>query len=91
MEISNIKNILLTDSAVFSAESLKTSKLNENGEYKFKLIMRSSKSIKSVQYDNKNVEFSFDDGILSLYGINPLKCAVGTILLDDENELRFAF
>lgn len=91
MEISNIYNILLTDSAVYSSDSLKTPIVKENGVYEFNLIMRNSKSVKNVQYNSATVKFALNGSKLTIYGINPTKNSIGLITFDDGSELRFDF
>jgi len=89
MEISNIKNILLTDSAVFSSDSLKAPISAQNGAYSFRLIMRNSKSVKNVQYNSENVKFTLNGSTITVHGVNPTKSSIGLITFDDGSELRF--
>lgn len=90
MEISNIKNILLTDSAIFASASLTAPTFIEKGVYSFELIMRNSKSVKAVEYASQRIRFEFNGTTLTLLGVNPTNSGIGSILFDDESKLNFS-
>lgn len=88
MEISNIYNILVTDSAVFASNSLRSSK-KVNGGYSFNLIMRNSGLVKSVRYNGTDVDFTPDKNGITVIGAVPVDGAIGKIVFGDDAELNF--
>ncbi len=87
MELSNIYNIMLTDSAVFDASSLEK-QAAENGKLTYKLIMRESKSVSKIEIDGKSAKFTLSGDTLT---VNASGSGVGIITLDDGAVLRFKF
>ena len=88
MEISNIYNILVTDSAVFASNSLRSAK-KVNGGYGFNLIMRNSRLVKSVRYNGTDVDFTPDKNGITVIGAVPVDGAIGKIVFGDDAELNF--
>lgn len=89
MEISNIMNIFLTDSAVFEADSLTKPYSVSGKEVVFHLNMRDSFSVQSVEYNGIPVEFQFDGKMLRLSNVTPTEQAKGKITFDDGAVLWF--
>ncbi len=87
MEMSNIYNIMMTDSAVFDASSL-SKQSAENGKLTYKLIMRESKSVSKVEIDGNSAKFTLSGDTLT---VNASDSGVGIITLDDGAVLRFKF
>lgn len=89
MEISNIFNIFLTDSAVFEADSLTKPYSVSGKEIVFHLNMRESVSVQSVEYNGNKVEFQLDGNALCLSNVVVTDQAKGTITFDDGATLSF--
>lgn len=89
MEISNIYNILMTDSAIFSENSLKGANKTGDNQYQFNLILRQSKSVKSIRYNNRDVKFALKDGRIILNDVVTVNNGIGVITFDDSSVLRF--
>ncbi len=89
MEMSNIYNIMLTNSAVFDSSSL-GEQTPINSSLKFKLIMRESKSVARVEVDGKAVDYSLNGDELTV-NIGSSSNAAGIITFDDNEQLRFKF
>ncbi len=87
MEISNIYNIMLTNSAVFDASSLGAQSPSDN-KLTYKLIMRDSKSVKKVEIGGKSAQFTLSGDTLT---VNANGNGSGIITLDDGATLRFKF
>ncbi len=85
MEISNIYNIMLTDSSVFDASSL-SAQSPSGGKLTYKLIMRESKSVSKVEIDGKAAQFTLSGDTLT---VNASGSGVGIIAFDDGATLRF--
>ena len=83
MQISNIYNIFMTDSAVFQSKALTTLHKTE-----FFLEMRGAKKVKEVLLDGKKTEFSFKENKLKLLTKNK-DYKIGKILFNDGQVLWF--
>ncbi len=87
MEMSNIYNIMITDSAVFDASSL-SAQSPSGGKLSYKLIMRESKSVSKVEINGKETNFTLSGDTLT---VNASGNGVGIITFDDGATLRFKF
>ncbi len=87
MELSNIYNIMMTDSAVFDASSL-SAQSPSGGKLTYKLIMRESKSVSKVEIDGKSAQFTLSGDTLT---VNASGSGLGIITLDDGATLKFKF
>ncbi len=86
MELSNIYNIMMTDSAIFANTSL-AKKAATNGSLALDIIMRDSANIASVTVGGNTVVYSFADGVLTVNVGNA--SGLGVITFDDGSVLRF--
>ncbi len=86
MELSNIYNIMMTDSAIFANTSL-AKKAATNGSLTLDIIMRASTDIASVTVGGNAVGYSFADGVLTVNAGNAT--GLGVITFDDGSVLRF--
>ena len=86
MEMSNIYNILMTDSAVFKSQSL-SHQTPSDGKVSFELNMRKSKSVTSVTLEGKKVAYGLKNGTLTVTVGN--SAGRGEITFDDLSTLTF--
>ena len=89
MEISNIRGIILTDSAVFETDSLKQPFSSSANSAVFHINMRSSKEKTRVEYNGNAVNYTFSGNTLTLSGVSLVKDTIGTITFDDGTVLSF--
>lgn len=89
MELSNILNIFLTDSAVFSSDSLDGPIERNGSKFSFNLDLRKSKGVKSVTLDGSNVEFSASGNSLTVKSGSNSGSHKGVITFNDGNSLSF--
>ena len=92
MELSNIYNMMVTDSAVFKKASLTVPEAEQNGKFTLSLDLRKSGGVKAVTIEGDAVAFSLNkaDGTLTVTA--PAKgdgLLTGTITLDDKSTLDF--
>jgi len=92
MELSNVYNMMMTDSAVFKKASLTLPGAEQNGKFTLSLDLRKSGSVKAVTIEGDAVAFSLNkaDGTLTVTA--PAKgdgLLTGTITLDDKSTLDF--
>ncbi len=88
MAVSNICNIFLNDGAIFAKESLEIPK-NQEGKVAYKLIMRESQSIQSVEIDGGNAEFTLANDTITVTA--PEGKHTGVITFDDGTTLNFNY
>lgn len=84
MEISNIYNLLMNDSGVFTKNSLSAPK-SVAGGFAFDIDLRKSGGIKSVTIHGKEVKWSYEDGTLAVISDYDM----GTITFNDGGILNF--
>ncbi len=90
MELSNIYNILMTDSAIFTSNSLSSKAITENGKYlEFSINPRSSSSVTSITVDGKKVEFTVKNNVITAGKIGTT--GTGVITFNDGATLEFAY
>ncbi len=86
MELSNIYNILMTESAVFDSNSLAACR-KENGAFCFDLVLRNSGGVASVSVNGKNATWTMKGNTLAIT-TNELMGS-GVITLKDGATLNF--
>ncbi len=86
MELSNIYNIMMTDSAIFANTSL-AKKAATDGVLTLDVILRSSADIASVTVGGNAVDYSFADGVLTVNAGDAT--GTGIITFGDGAVLRF--
>ena len=79
----------MTDSVVFESDFLGTSLSNTGGQIKIHLNLRGSKTITSVEYRNKSVEFEFSNNVVTIPDLTHTDNTVGTITFDDGAVLMY--
>lgn len=84
MEISNIYNMLMTDSGVFKKDSLSSAKSTAGG-FSFEIDLRESGGVEKVTIEGRNVEWNYEDGTLAIY----TDYGTGTITFNDGEKLNF--
>lgn len=89
MEISNIRNIFLTDSAVFESDSLTAPYSVSGDQVVFHLNLRNSTKVQSVEYQGQPIAFELSDNVLTFSGLTLIDGEVGTITFDDGSSLKF--
>lgn len=89
MELSNILNIFLTDSAVFCSDSLEGPTERDSSKFSFNLNLRKSKGVKSVTLDGNNVEFSVSGNLLTVKSGSNAGSHKGVITFNDGNSLSY--
>lgn len=89
MEISNIYNIMMTDSAIFESDSLKQPVNDSDGKMEFHINLRSSKSVSSVEYDGDEIKYEFNNNTLTLLNVTLVDGIRGQIIFDDGAVLCF--
>ncbi len=85
MELSNIYNIFMTESAVFDSNSLSSGKREANG-VSFDLVLRKSGGVSSVKVNGADVQWSMKGNTLTVMS----DAGEGVILLKDGAELKFS-
>lgn len=85
MELSNIYNIFMTESAVFDSNSLSSGKQEANG-VSFDLVLRKSGGVSSVKVNGADVQWSMKGNTLTVMS----DAGEGVILLKDGAELKFS-
>ncbi len=88
MEISNIKNILLTDSAIFKSDSLSAPVKRQGAVIEFNIDFRSSKEISSVKCGAVALSFQKTAKGVSI-DTSSAKSQVGVISFNDGSSLKF--
>ncbi len=88
MELSNIYNIMMTDSAIFANTSLAKKALTD-GMLALDVILRDSAGIADVTVGGNAVEYSFADGVLTVNAGDAT--GTGIITFSDGSVLRFEF
>ncbi|MBE6631701.1 MAG: tyrosine-protein phosphatase [Ruminococcaceae bacterium] len=88
MAISNLRNIMLNDSAVFRSESIRSFSVTEKG-YEFYLDMRDSDGIRSISVDGEIMRFFENDGRVYLITEHKTVKREGIILFNDGSTLFF--
>ena len=85
MELSNIYNIFMTESAVFDSNSLSSGKRETYG-VSFDLVLRKSGGVSSVKVNGADVKWSMKGNTLTVM----TDAGEGVILLKDGAELKFS-
>ena len=88
MEISNIKNILLTDSAIFRSDSLSAPVKKQGDVIEFNIDFRSSKEISSVKCGTTALSFEKTKNGISI-DVSSAKSKNGVITFNDGSVLKF--
>lgn len=90
MQISNVYNIMLTDSAIFKTDSLQTKTLSSGEILKLNINLRNSQDVTSVTVAGGKAEYSFNkhNGELTLK-VDGDKNQTGTINFNDGAVLNF--
>jgi protein-tyrosine phosphatase len=89
MELSNIYNIMLTDSAVFKSDSLATQTVIRSGSVSFNLNLRSSGAVTGVTFNGQPVKYTFSDGRLTVNISGGSGLCQGEISFDDGESLKY--
>ncbi len=89
MELSNITNIQLNDSALFANESLGSQTVTAGNNATFRLIERQSGGVASVTLNGADGDYSYANGTLTVRNVTGNGTASGTITLRDGKTLDF--
>ncbi|MCQ2449913.1 MAG: tyrosine-protein phosphatase [Clostridia bacterium] len=89
MELSNITNIQLNDSALFANESLGSQTVTAGNDATFRLIERQSGGVASVTLNGADADYSYANGTLTVRNVTGNGTASGTITLRDGKTLDF--
>lgn len=89
MQLSNIRNIMLTDSAVFESASLDVQTVKENDGVSFGLRMRSSFKVDEVTFNGQPTAFDFSGSTLTVNGLQGIGQGTGVIVFNDGQRLEF--
>ena len=79
----------MVEAGIFSSKSLSGATKVDGKNYTFEMIMRETKTIDKVIYNNRSVDFSLNNDKLTLKGINLVENAYGEIFVEGQAILRF--
>ena len=89
MEISNIYNIMMTESAIYESDSLRELANDARGTIQFRINLRNSKSIRFVEYNGNKIKYEFENNTLTLLNVTLADDIRGQITFDDGAILCF--
>ncbi len=87
MELSNIYNIMMTDSAVFESSSLAVPTVTSGNDVSFDLNMRGSSSVVSVELNGTAANYTYANGTLTVQNVSGGGTVTGTVTLNDGAKL----